>query len=110
MRQMHDKLVKDINELNARRTMLKGKAAVAKTQKRMNEISSTVTGASESLSDFDRLEDKINKSLDEANAMAELNRGADDDINDLTAKYETKVDVEDELAALKAQIENKEAE
>ena len=110
MRQMHDKLVKDINELNARRTMLKGKAAVAKTQKRMNEISSTVTGASESLSDFDRLEDKINKSLDEANAMAELNRGADDDINDLTAKYETKVDVEDELAALKAQIENKEEE
>ena len=110
MRQMNDKLVKEINELNARRTMLKGKAAVAKTQKRMNEISSTVTGASESLSDFDRLEDKINKSLDEANAMAELNRGADDDINDLTAKYETKVDVEDELAALKAQIENKEAE
>ncbi len=110
MRQMHDKLVSDINELNSRRTMLKGKAAVAKTQKRMNEISSTVTGANESLSDFDRLEDKINKSLDEANAMRELNRGADDDINDLTAKYETRVDVEDELAALKAQIKNKEAE
>lgn len=110
MRQMHDKLVSDINELNSRRTMLKGKAAVAKTQKRMNEISSTVTGANESLSDFDRLEDKINKSLDEANAMRELNRGADDDINDLTAKYETRADVEDELAALKAQIKNKEAE
>ncbi|MEI3605654.1 PspA/IM30 family protein [Pseudogracilibacillus sp. SE30717A] len=110
MRQMHDKLVGDINELNARRTMLKGKAAVAKTQKRMNEVSSTVTGANESLSNFDRLEDKINKSLDEANALRELNRGADDDIKDLTAKYETKVDVEDELAALKAQINNKEAE
>ncbi|MEI3614421.1 PspA/IM30 family protein [Pseudogracilibacillus sp. SO30301A] len=110
MRQMHDKLVEDINELNARRTMLKGKAAVAKTQKRMNEISSTVTGANESLSNFDRLEDKINTSLDEANAMRELNRGAEDDMKDLSAKYETKVDVEDELAALKAQIENKEAE
>lgn len=108
MKQMHDKLVQDIGELDARRTMLKGKAAVAKTQKRMNEIGTSVTGANASLSDFDRLEEKVNRSLDEANAMAELNRGPEDDINDLTAKYEKSVDVEDELAALKLQIENKE--
>ncbi len=108
MRQMHDKLVKDIGELEARRTMLKGKAKVAKTQKRINEMGASVTGASNSISDFDRLEDKINKSLDEANAMSELNRGPEDDINDLASKYETKVDVEDELAALKSQLQNKE--
>ncbi|MBO1002460.1 PspA/IM30 family protein [Pseudogracilibacillus auburnensis] len=108
MRQMHDKLVKDIGELDARRAMLKGKAAVAKTQKRMNEIGTSVTGANQSISAFDRMEERVNKSLDEAQAMAELNRGQEDDIKDLAAKYETKVDVEDELAALKANLASKE--
>lgn len=108
MRQMHDKLVKDIGELDARKAMIKGKAAVAKTQKRMNEIGTSVTGANKTISAFDRMEERVNKSLDEAQAMAELNRGQEDDIKDLTAKYEEKVDVEEELAALKAQIANKE--
>lgn len=109
MRQMHDKLVKDVEELEARRAMLKGKAAVAKTQSRMNEIGSSVTGANESISAFDRMEEKINRSLDEATAMAELNRGEADDIGDLTAKYDSSStsDVDDELAALKAQIAQK---
>lgn len=108
MRQMHDKLVKDIGELDARRAMIKGKAAVAKTQKRMNEIGTSVTGANQSISAFDRMEERVNQSLDEAQAMSELNRGPEDDIKDLAAKYEKSADVEDELAALKAQIANKE--
>ena len=111
MRQMHDKLLKDIGELEAKRSMLKGKAAVAKTQKRMNELGSSVTGANDSKSAFDRMEAKINQSLDEANAMAELNKGSNDEIEDLASKYETKSDVEDELSALKAQIQgSKESE
>ena len=109
MRQMHDKLVSDVQELESRRAMLKGKAALAKTQNRMNEIGSSVTGANESISAFDRMEEKINRSLDEATAMAELNRGADDDISELTAKYDQDTtNVDDELAALKAKMANKE--
>lgn len=107
MRQMHDKLVKDIEELQARSAMLKGKAAVAKTQKRMNEIGTSVTGANQSISAFDKMEDRVNQSLDEAQAMSELNRSSEDDMKDLAAKYEKKVDVNDELAALKEQIANK---
>lgn len=107
MRQMHDKLVQDIGELDARRTMLKGKAAVAKTQKRMNEIGTSVTGANQSLSEFDRLEEKINRSFDESQAMAALNRAPEDEIKDLAAKYEKSVNVDDELAALKAQLKSK---
>ena len=38
MRQMHDKLVKDIEALNDRRDAIKAKMAVAKTQQRLNEI------------------------------------------------------------------------
>lgn len=110
MKQMHDKLVEDLNKLEARRTMLKGKASIAKTQKRMNEIGASAQGANKTLSAFDRLEEKINQSLDESEAMAELNRAPGDDIVDLAAKYETKADVENELAALKAQIKSKEEE
>ncbi|HEY4601495.1 MAG TPA: PspA/IM30 family protein [Cerasibacillus sp.] len=104
MRQMHDKLVSDINELESRRSMLKGKAAVAKTQQRMNKLGASVSGANKSISAFDRMEDKINKQLDEARAMAELNKGPTDEIDDLTAKYSSSVNVDDELAALKAQL------
>lgn len=104
MRQMHDKLVSDINELESRRSMLKGKAAVAKTQQRMNKLGASVSGANKSISAFDRMEDKINKQLDEARAMAELNKGPVDEIDDLTAKYSSSVNVDDELAALKAQL------
>ncbi len=106
MRQMHDKLVKDIQQLESRRSMLKAKYSVAKTQERMNKLSSSVNAGS-SLTAFGRMEDKINRKLDEANAMAELNAPPKDDIEDLAAKYETKTSVEDELAALKARL-NKE--
>lgn len=109
MRQMHDKLISDINELEARRSMLKGKMAVAKTQERINKIGSSVVDTNRSISAFDRMEDKVNRALDEANAMAELNRGPKDDIKDLAAKYDSKdSDVEAELAALKEKIKNKE--
>lgn len=110
MRQMHDKLVKDINELDSRRALLKGKAAVAKTQKRMNEIGQSVTGASASKSAFDQMEEKINRSLDEAQAMADLNRSDTDDIDELTEKYSTSShkDIDAELEALKQQISEKE--
>lgn len=104
MRQMHDKLVVDIGELESRRTMLKGKASVARTQARLNKVGASITGANQSISAFDRMEAKVNKSLDEAKAMAELNRGPEDNIKDLTAKYDNDVNVDDELAALKAQL------
>jgi len=56
------------------------------------------------MSAFDKMEARINQELDEANALAELNKGAGEDINDLAAKYDTDSKVEDELAALKAQV------
>jgi len=104
MKQMHTKLVADITELESRRTMLKGKASVAKTQDRLNKIGSSITGANNSMSAFDKMEDKVNKSLDEAKAMAELNRGPEDDVNDLAAKYDESVNVDDELEELKKQL------
>lgn len=107
MREMHDKLVGDIKELESRRDMIKGKLSVAKTQERINKIGSSVNSANNSISAFDRMEEKANKALDQANAMAELNAAPKDDIKDLKSKYDSKPDVDDELEALKASL-NKE--
>lgn len=109
MRSMHDKLVKDIGDLNARRDQLKAKLTVAKTQERLNKIGSSVTGAKGNLSAFDKIEDKINKQLDEANAMAELNSSKEEEsIEDLMSKYddnkESNSEVDDELQALKNKL------
>lgn len=107
MRDMHDKLVADIQELESRKNMIKGKLSVAKTQERINKISSSVDSANHSISAFDRLEEKANQVLDKANAMAELNAEPKDDIKDLAAKYENNTDIDQELEALKESLKNK---
>lgn len=102
MRQMHDKLESDIGELESRRQELKGKAAVAKTQQRMNDFASSVGGASERISAFDAMEKKINQQLDESAAMAELNKSSETSIKDLTKKYDDGPNVDEELESLKS--------
>lgn len=107
MKQMHEKLVNDINSLEARRDSIKAKMAVAKTQQTLNRIGNSAVNAESNLAAFDRMEDKAQRMLDEANAMAELNKvGNADSVEDLTKKYDAQPDmaVEDELAALKAKM------
>ena len=108
MRTMHDKLVNDINELNARRDSIKAKMAAAKTQQRINKIGSSAIGINNDMSAFEKMEAKANKLLDEANAMSELNQTASEaSIENLTSKYDNPQQdssIDDELAALKAQM------
>ena len=108
MRNMHDKLVNDISQLNARRDSIKAKMAAAKTQQRINKIGSSALGVANNMSAFERMEAKADKMLDEANAMSELNKTAGEaSIDDLASKYDnpqTDSSIDDELAALKAQM------
>ncbi len=106
MRQMHDKLVNDINELNSRRDTIKAKVKIAKAQQTVNKIGASVAGAEKNLSAFDRMEAKADKMLDEANAMAELNQAGDAvQVEDLKDKYTVSSPaVDDELAAIKAKM------
>lgn len=106
MRQMHDKLVNDISELNSRRDTIKAKMKVAKAQQTVNKIANTTAGAEKNLSAFDRMEAKADKMLDEANAMAQLNTSGDSvTVEDLKDKYKVSSPaVDDELAALKAKM------
>lgn len=109
MRQMHDKLVNDISDLRARKETIKAKVAVAKAQERVNQVGSSLRGVSNNMSAFDRMEEKANKMLDTANAMAQLNASADTNVDDLARKYDLDdvagtSDIDDELAALKAKL------
>ena len=109
MRQMHDKLVNDISDLRARKETIKAKVAVAKAQERVNQVGSSLRGVSNNMSAFDRMEEKANKMLDTANAMAQLNESANTNVDDLARKYDLDdvagtSDIDDELAALKAKL------
>ena len=110
MREMHDKLIKDISQLNTRRDELKAKMAVVNTQEKLNKIGSSVNGAIGNMSKFDEMEAKITKKLDTANAMAELNNSQkEENIEDLIAKYDnetknTSSEIDDELSELKSKL------
>ena len=106
MRQMHDKLTKDVSDLNARKDTIKAKVQVAKTQERMNKMMSGIGDSSASIDAFSRMEAKADAMLDKANAMSELNSSSADSIDDLASKYDAapNADVQDELAALKAKM------
>ena len=107
MRQMHDKLVNDIEQLKSRRESIKAKAAVAKTQTMVNEMTSGTDKAAGAIDAFNRMEAKVNKQLDTAESMAELNEKPADDVESLASKYAGAADsaaVDDELAKLKAEM------
>ncbi|MCI6713891.1 MAG: PspA/IM30 family protein [Lachnospiraceae bacterium] len=108
MRQMHDKLAGDIASLKSKRDMLKAKVKVAETQKKINQMGSGLADAGNNMAAFDRMEDKVNKMLDEANAMSELNASSEgNSIEELAKKYDAQSGnsaVDDELAALKAEM------
>ncbi len=102
MKQMHQKLMTQIGELNERKETIKAKVAMANMQSKMNEATSASYNSGASLSAFDRMEEKANRLLDEAEAMSELNAEPVDEVDALLSKYSNvSSSVEDELAALK---------
>lgn len=108
MKEMHAKLESDIASLRSRREMIKAKLKVAETQQKVNKMGSGLESAGNNLAAFEKMEAKVDKMLDEADAMAELNETSQaDDIESLTKKYDASgasSAVDDELAALKAEM------
>jgi len=106
MRQMYDKLAADIQTLQARRTMIKSKVSIAKTQEIINQASSSTNQTEDAMDTFTRMEEKADRMLDEANAMAELNITPVDPAEALEEKYaETGIaSVDEELAILKKEL------
>ena len=107
MRQMFDHLNDQIYEMQSKKTQIKAKVAVAKTQEKINKMTESVQTAKGTMSKFDKLEQKADAMLDKANAMAELNGAmTSTNMEDLMDKYDTTTatSVDEELQALKARL------
>ena len=107
MRQMHDKLVDDIEELKARRESIKAKSAVARTQTMVNNFTSGADRAQGTIDAFNRMEAKADRELDMANATAELNAKPVDEVEALEQKYGAAASdaaIDDEIARLKEEM------
>lgn len=115
MKEMEEKLVKDIGQLETRYAELKGKLTAAKSQQALNERGAKTGDANAA---FSALEEKASLALNEALALAELRGGAkEDDLDELIAQLEKEHGNEpnssppsaaDELAALKVKLNKKE--
>lgn len=106
MRELHDKLTEQLQQVAERKAAIRAKAAMVKSQQKANEMRTDLGGSS--MAAFDALEEKLNRKLDEAEAMTELNQ-KQDTVSDLMAKYDDDKSakdsaVADELAALKAKL------
>ena len=105
MRQLHDKLTSDIEELDSRRAAIKAKVSVAKTQETVNRFTSGYDKVQGTIGAFERMEEKADNMLDRSNAMAELNMEPVDEAKALEDKYSAHgVDVDAELAKLKSEL------
>lgn len=105
MRQLHDKLTSDIEELDSRRAAIKAKVSVAKTQETVNKFTSGYDKVQGTIGAFERMEEKADNMLDRANAMAEINMEPVDDAKALEDKYSAHgVDVDAELAKMKSEL------
>lgn len=106
MRELHDKLTEQLQQVAERKAAIRAKAAMVKSQQKANEMRTDLGGSS--MAAFDALEEKLNRKMDEAEAMTQLNQ-KQDTVSDLMAKYDADKSAKDsavaeELAALKAKL------
>ncbi|WP_042141919.1 PspA/IM30 family protein [Paucisalibacillus sp. EB02] len=97
-----DKLTQDLAVLSNQRDIIFGKLATAKSKQQANEI-----GLSQSnvrLTTFDQLEEKANRALAEAEALEQLRKGLDYDIDKLGSQYDKSLDVDAEIVELKDKL------
>ena len=106
MRQMHDKLVKDINALNSRKSVIKSNIAVAKATERVQKMGDAGSKAEGALQAFDRFEKQAQERLDRARALTALNEVPQDEAQALADLYKGGggAALDDEIAALKAEM------
>ena len=106
MKQLHDKLTADIQQLEAKKAAIKAKVSVAETQQTVNKYTYSSDKFDQTVAAVQRMEDKANKMLDEATAMAELNAQPIDEAKVIEEKYKNgeTASVNEELEALKKEL------
>lgn len=106
MRQLHDKLVNDIAQLEAKKQAIKAKVSIANTQGTVNKYTGTGDKMNKIMGDFEKMEAKADQMLDEANAKVALDAEPIDEAAALEAKYNAGItdSVDSELEKLKAEM------
>lgn len=105
MQEGYNKLVRNIEELEQRKDAAKAKISMAKAQKGINETAAKANSTI-NMDAFNKYEEKAEKMLAEAGAMAQLD-AQETSVDDLAKKYTSGADsasVDEELAALKASL------
>ncbi len=74
MRQMHDKLVTDITQVQMRIQLIRSKMSVAKATQASNRIHDELQSYTKEQRTMNQWEDEVDRMLDEARATAELNQ------------------------------------
>jgi phage shock protein A len=97
MRQIQDKLMSAVGELETRRFELKEKMSAAQAQQRMNSLGSATLDSHDTI--FGMMEEQVNNAYNEAMAIAELRDGA---------TTWTEKDKDTQLAAMKDRLNKKE--
>lgn len=106
MRQMHDKLTLDIQQLEAKRANIHATIANAKATQHINEMNAGINNVG-SISKFEEYEKKAQEMLDKAQSEAELNTGSNSEVEDLKTKYgsgATDQSVSEELERMKLEL------
>jgi phage shock protein A len=104
MKEMHNKLVSDIEALESRKAQVKATVSIAKAVEKVNKVGDPLGKASEIGSRFSDMESKANDRLNRAQAASELNSEIADAADSLAKSYgaASDSDIDDELARLKA--------
>lgn len=106
MREMHNKLVNDVETMENRKSILKGKLASAKAQETVNKMGAKSSKYGATMGKMDSMEEKINKRFNVAMSEGELMEGPKDEAADLLSKYQTgsSSSVSSELDALEQEL------
>lgn len=111
MRQMTKKLMSDVESAEGKMGELRAKLTMAENKEKMVDLNQKIAGRTD-MSGFENMMEAVQKRIDSIDAKADLNADLADsmDIKDLEAKYsdtsaaDTSVNVENDLAALKAHL------
>ena len=105
MKEGYNKLVENISSLEERKTAAKAKISIAKATEKLNDTKS-FDSANKAFESFAKYEEEAERRLAKAQASSELDSKVAS-VDDLVAQYsggEDSVSVDDELAAMKAQL------
>lgn len=106
MREMYNKLVTDIQTMEARRNILKGKTAATRARETVNRMGANSAKHGKVMGKMGEMEDKINARFHAAMAESELLNEPKDEADELAKKYRggTTATVENELDQLEVEL------